>query len=159
MKLDPRHLIAGLAIVAAGVYYMSTRTPLGIRNNNPGNIRRTTDQWQGMDLSYYGDFVRFESPEYGYRAMAKLLRNYHARGLVTIQQIINTWAPSSENDTSSYIEHVASFLQTSPAEELNLDDPIVLGDLIEVIARHENGSAAWEANHNRQMIEQGIALA
>ena len=51
---------------------MATR---GIRNNNPGNIRVSKDQWEGM-TGDDGAFVIFDSPESGVRALAKNLQSY-----------------------------------------------------------------------------------
>lgn len=135
------------------------RKPIGIRNNNPGNIRITNDAWQGLADKQSGEYFTFISAKYGYRAMAKILMNYQRRGVNTIQEIINTWAPTSENDTHSYIEHVATLLQTSPAQELDvINDHTILVQLMEAIAKHENGTLAWQTYHNRQMIYDGINL-
>lgn len=157
--MNKYYFIGGTASLILISGYLVMRKPIGIRNNNPGNIRITNDAWVGLSANQNGEYFTFLKPEYGYRAMAKILQNYHRRGVNTIQTIINTWAPSSENDTSSYINHVAEFLTTSPAEELDLiNDPVVLADLMEVIARHENGSKAWEKYHNKDMIFNGIYL-
>ena len=53
--------------------------PRGIRNNNPGNIRWSNDQWKGLipkDQASDKAFCVFRSPEYGIRAMARILRKY-----------------------------------------------------------------------------------
>ncbi|SFO05754.1 hypothetical protein [Xenorhabdus japonica] len=54
----------------------------GIRNHNPGNIdHNSANKWQGQIGIETGvknpRFCRFESPEYGIRALMKLLTNYH----------------------------------------------------------------------------------
>jgi len=42
--------------------------PRGIRNNNPLNIRRGKDQWQGLRAQQTDtSFCQFESLEYGWR--------------------------------------------------------------------------------------------
>lgn len=49
--------------------------PRGIRNKNPGNIKRNNTQWQGMQLIQNDpEFVQFKHPKYGFRAMARILR-------------------------------------------------------------------------------------
>lgn len=57
----------------------------GIRNNNPGNIDyNPANKWQGqlpMDKVIEPRFCRFESPEYGIRALMKLLSTYHKKDL------------------------------------------------------------------------------
>ncbi|OTA21061.1 structural protein [Xenorhabdus beddingii] len=60
----------------------------GIRNNNPGNIdHNPKNKWQGQlrhDPKIEKRFCRFESPEYGIRALMKLLSNYHKNGYQTV---------------------------------------------------------------------------
>ena len=88
-----------------------TTVPRGIRLNNPGNIKHG-DDWQGMSAEQADpDFITFISPVWGIRAMARTLTTYSTSyGLNTVEGIIGRWAPESENDTASYIAHVASAL-------------------------------------------------
>ena len=86
--------------------------PRGIRNNNPLNIRRSTDQWQGARKEQTDQsFVQFETMAYGYRAAWKTLQSYYrhfcSQGKeFTVRNIISRWAPPSENATESYIRTV-----------------------------------------------------
>ena len=60
--------------------------PRGIRNNNPLNIRRGKDQWQGLRAQQTdASFCQFESLEYGWRAAFYLLTRtyYHKYRLVS----------------------------------------------------------------------------
>ena len=62
--------------------------PRNVRNNNPGNIKVSKDEWQGSKGND-GTFVTFDSPEMGARAMAKVLNNYQTKyGLKTIKDIM-----------------------------------------------------------------------
>ena len=55
-------------------------TSRGIRNNNPLNIRRSTDRWEGaMEEQTDKSFVQFKSMAYGYRAAWKILQSYYNR--------------------------------------------------------------------------------
>lgn len=76
----------------------------GERNNNPGNIRHGS-KWQGLSIEQTDkDFCQFISPEYGIRAIYKILQTYQKKyGLNTIKKIINRYAPPNENNTDSYI--------------------------------------------------------
>lgn len=69
-------------------------TPRGIRNNNPGNIRWGSD-WKGLKKDgkqQDPSFCIFKTPEYGIRALAKLLRNYkQLYGLNTPRKIISRY--------------------------------------------------------------------
>ena len=43
--------------------------PRGLRNNNPGNIRKNSDVFQGEKTSSDREFKQFKSMAYGYRAL------------------------------------------------------------------------------------------
>ena len=87
---------------------------IGERNNNPLNIRKVPGQrWKGEILPSLqggdggGSFVRFSSMEYGIRAAFCILNTYRRKyKAVCVEDIINRWAPPSENDTRKYIETV-----------------------------------------------------
>lgn len=92
----------------------------GVRNCNPANIRKGA-QWRGM-LSIQNDssFVRFKSMHYGVRALIKVLHTYVVKHhLFTIREIINRFAPPSENDTDIYIGVVCASVG------LNADEPLL----------------------------------
>ena len=127
----------------------------GIRNNNPGNIRHSNSQWQGLSTEQTdASFVQFDSPVYGIRALAKLLKNYQSRyGLYTVRELINRWAPPSENITSAYVEHVARVAGVDPDEQININDKMV--PVVTAIIKHENGGNPYSAN----TISEGIGLA
>ena len=85
----------------------------GLRNNNPLNIRKVPGQhWRGELPSPEGRagdrlFVQFESLEWGIRAAFCILNTYRRKyKAVCIEDIINRWAPPSENATSEYIRTV-----------------------------------------------------
>jgi len=131
--------------------------PRGIRNNNPGNIRRTVDQWQGMSaVQTDSEFVQFVEPEYGFRAIARILRSYERRGLITVRDIISVYAPASENKTESYIHFVAQRLNVSPDAALNLERDLL--QLIKAITIFENGPL-YASIYDDNTIEQGAFLA
>ena len=98
--------------------------PRGIRNNNPLNIRRSKDKWQGQVLpqrgSGEGAFCQFYTMEYGWRAAFVILcRTYYGKyGLKTIRDIVSRWAPAKENNTEAYIRHVSDYTGISPNKVL-----------------------------------------
>lgn len=128
--------------------------PRGIRNNNPGNIRHAAGTaWQGASSDQTDPaFVQFTAPEWGIRAMAKILARYASRGIVTISSIVSTWAPVSENDTASYIENVAKFVGI-PANKPVAPNELPL--LIAAMIKHENGTQPYSID----LIKRGISLA
>ena len=81
----------------------------GLRNCNPLNIRRVAGtRWKGQRAEHTDrSFVQFESLEYGIRAAFCILETYRRKyKAVCIEDIINRWAPPSENDTRKYVETV-----------------------------------------------------
>jgi len=129
-----------ILVISGGGYVVYTQTR-GLRNNNPGNIRKTTDKWKGLSAKQTDDeFFQFDSSVWGIRAMAKLLQNYQKRyGLDSVEQIINRWAPPIENDTSSYVKSVAQNVGVTPSQTLDLNNVDALSRLVKAVIRHENG--------------------
>ena len=128
----------------------------GIRNNNPGNIRHG-EKWEGLsDKQTDSSFCVFKTPEYGIRAMAKILLNYQKKyGLKTIKQIISRWAPPNENNTQSYIKSVSAAVGVLPDDEISLNNKNIMMSLIKAIIKHENG----EQPYSEEQILNGINLA
>lgn len=81
----------------------------GIRNCNPANLRKGC-KWVGLSKRQDdAEFCVFDSMHYGVRALIKTLRTYVlVHGLTTIPEILNRFAPPSENDTAAYIKYVES---------------------------------------------------
>ena len=118
--------------------------PRGIRNHNPGNIRRSNDPWQGLAPEQTDpDFFQFTAPEWGYRALMKTLQTYRRKhGLRTIAEMISRWAPANENDTAAYIRSVCQEMQVNPAYVPDVDDRETMCALAAAISKHENGVPA-----------------
>lgn len=134
------------------VLTISTSGTRGIRNNNPGNIRKSSDKWQGL-ASVQDDpsFFKFTEPKWGVRAMAKILENYQKKhGLNTVAGIISRWAPGHENPTDKYVEYVASSVGV-PA-----DAAIVVREhlprLVSAIIRFENGKNPYLGDDISQWV-------
>lgn len=128
--------------------------PRGVRNNNPGNIRKNSTVWMGMSATQTDpSFVQFVAPEYGIRAIAKIMKSYRALGLNTIREVIRRWAPPSENNTDSYVSAVCAECSVKPDETVDLDTVMPL--LVKAIIYHENGCCPY----TDQQINSGIALA
>lgn len=113
--------------------------PLGIRNNNPGNLR----SWPGAGSS--GGFAQFGSADDGISAMAQNLLTYFRKyGLDTISSIIKRWAPSNENNTGAYVGAVSKMMGLSADQKLNLNDPAILASLMTAITTQENGKNPYD---------------
>ena len=131
------------------------KTPRGIRNCNPGNIRITKDKWQGLrSVQTDKEFFQFEAMKWGYRALIRTLQNYRRRhGCMTIADFIRRWAPSSENDTLAYIKAVCNQLGVPSVYVPDVDDRDTMCAFAAAISRHENGVEA-----DRKEVEDGWDL-
>ena len=134
--------------------------PRGIRNNNPLNIRRNKEQWQGLRAQQTdASFCQFETTEYGWRAAFCLLTRtyYHKYRLYTIRGIVRRWAPANENDTETYIAHVSRLTGIGPDEPLGipLENAARWMMLALAMAIHENGTS----NLDHFAMLKGYAMA
>lgn len=114
--------------------------PRGIRNNNPGNLESGDFQGaKGKD----GNYLKFDTPENGLRAMMLNLKNQQdLHGLNTVQDIIGKYAPPEDNnDTNAYIMDVSHRLNVQPDQKLDMHDPEILAKFGDAIVRHENKGA------------------
>ena len=117
--------------------------PRGLRNNNPGNIRRNSDVFQGeVNPSRDKEFKQFKSMAHGYRAVFKILSNYYNKyRLTTIRKMISRWAPENENNTSAYVSLVCSYSGIGPDDPLSFDREQMIR-IVAGMSRVENGREA-----------------
>ena len=95
-------------------------------------------------------FEVFAHPTYGIRAIAKLFKNYQKKyGLYTIADLVDRYAPSYENDTTSYADNVASIVGIDKGAYIDLSDTINMDLMLRAIIYHENGIQpyTWEIEH------------
>ncbi|NBM12304.1 MULTISPECIES: structural protein [Proteus] len=116
------------------------RPARGERNNNPGNIRHGS-KWQGLSAQQTDkDFCQFVSPEYGIRAIYKLLQTYQNKyELNTVESIIDRYAPPNENNTVGYINRAAKDIGVSVNEPINVSSKPVAIALATAIVGVELG--------------------
>lgn len=112
----------------------------GIRNNNPLNIRISTNKWEGkITPNTDGSFEQFKTPEDGIRAGAKLLLVYNAHyKLSTVHGLINRFAPGNENDTRAYALEVAKDIGVTLNQTIDVDDYKTMSALIKAMIDYEN---------------------
>ena len=117
--------------------------PRGLRNNNPGNIRRNSDVFQGEKTSSDKEFKQFKSMAYGYRAIFKILSNYYRNyKLDTIRKMIGRWAPENENDTDAYIKAVSDYAGIPTDDSINVNDREQMIRIVAGMSKVENGREA-----------------
>lgn len=108
--------------------------------NNPGNIRNTGIQWQGADLDNSGDFVKFDTPEDGLRAMMLNLQNQQKlHGATNLNDIVSRYAPPSENDTDGYIKFVSDKTGIDPAQPIDMTDKDTALAVTKAMVHREQG--------------------
>lgn len=116
----------------------------GVRNNNIGNIMKSTDQWQGL-VGYDDDgYAIFDSPESGIRAKSRVLMTYGRNGYNTLPKIFERYAPKGHgnNDPAAYAQFVANETGLDINDVLDLQDEGTLMKLVQAIAVQENGRDA-----------------
>jgi len=133
--------------------------PRGIRNNNPGNIDfNKLNNWRGQVGIETGvenpRFAKFDMPENGIRAIAKLLITYHNKGFRSVKAMINRWAPPVENDTGAYSQAVARKMEIDENQTLTIS-AYMLTIMVTAIIQHENGYQPYDA----ETIRRGVVSA
>ena len=123
----------------------------GLRNNNPGNIRRSRVRYKGeVRPSRDPDFKEFSTMAYGYRAVFVLLDTYRSRyGLTTIRQMLNRYAPPTENFTEGYVRFVADYSGVMPDEVVDTRSERDMIPIVAAMSKIENGVAANIADVER----------
>jgi len=72
-------------------------------------------------------FQKYDTPEAGIKAIDDQLRIYGQKhGIHTLRGVIERWAPSSENDTESYIKEVSQRTGIKPDEDIDIaNNPVI----------------------------------
>ncbi|BDC37925.1 hypothetical protein [Paraburkholderia terrae] len=121
--------------------------PVGIRNNNPGNIRNAD-----------GTFRQYADMATGQQAAYDNLSAYATKhGINTVAGAITRWAPPNENDTQAYIADVARRTGLDPNQKIDLTNPQVQRLVGGAIFAHENG--AYPAPQAQQATQGAPQLA
>jgi len=130
--------------------------PRGIRNHNPGNLRRGP-QWLGLAPEQSDPaFARFTAAEWGIRAMVVLLLNYRRkRGIDTIRELVARYAPASENNCRAYEDALCLALGVRRTDAVDWSDPLTMRTLVAAIVKHENGRQPYSA----QVLDEGLRRA
>lgn len=144
IQLDPKgYLTRNASARNPEVLKADPNAPVGIRNNNPGNLRTT--QFTGNIGQDKNGYAIFDTPEAGIRATAKnLIAQQDKHGLYTLNEIIEKWAPASDNNNpQAYAATVAKAVGVKPDERINLKDPETLQRTMAAMFRVENGDQPY----------------
>ena len=134
----------------------SANKSIGVRLNNPGTIEWGSP-WQGLvprEQSMYfrsGNkqqrrFAQFKDPVSGIRAIAVTLITYQDKRrakdgskIDSAREIVERWAPATENNVTAYAHTLAVALGKAPDDEsVDMHDYAQLKAIVQAIIRHEN---------------------
>ena len=107
-------------------------------------------------------FCEFKDAASGIRAIARTLITYFDKrkardgsAIDTVAEVVARWAPSFENNTSAYANHVAKLMSVDPDQILDIKSYDVMYGLVTGIIAHENAGYAYPA----EVVEEGLRRA
>ncbi len=125
---------------------ISEDSPLSIRNNNPGNLRLAG---QAGATEGEGGFAEFATPQAGLAALQKqVVLDTQTRDL-NLFKFLNKYAPSSENDTSQYIDFVSQQTGIKADDKVPQDK---VDDVVKAIVQMEGGQVALDYFFSRPQV-------
>jgi hypothetical protein len=87
--------------------------PLGLRNNNPGNLRPYDGELYAGTKNIIDNFLVFDTPDNGLRGLARDIKTkVNKNNLTTVGSVTQVYAPSSENDPDNYTNLVVDNLNS-----------------------------------------------
>jgi len=119
--------------------------PIGIRNNNPGNLAKTKHPYPGVTtrtpIGRGPSFLAFVDMAHGMLAAISLIVNYVDGGLNTITKISARYLEKGTTATARalWIAQVARYAELKPNQLLNPDNPAMLRQLVLAIVMKETG--------------------
>ncbi len=117
----------------------------------PGNIFKQFPTWETGAAAFVVHFRRYIT---GQIKNPKLFGN---ENLNTIHKIIHTWAPSFENDTEGYIQHVVSKSGVNRNQIIAADDKATIFKVTKAMSLMESNQAA--AYYTQAVFNEAWQLA
>lgn len=134
--------------------------PRGARNNNPGNLNFAGQAGASLESGPGARFAQFGTMSEGVAALDLQLQRYMGRGIDSIRKIVNTYAPSSDdNDVQAYMAALAKQTHHGADDKLSSND---IPDLIRGIVKQE-GNAGFVTEDDyvkgiRMAAQMGIGV-
>lgn len=119
--------------------------PRNWRNNNPGNIEYGNFAIQNGAIGTDGRFAIFPDYATGRRAKENLLFNSRGYRDLSLEDAIDRYAPPTENDTSAYVNSVASAIGVDPTTPLASLDATQRAAMLDAMQRVEGWSVGSQS--------------
>lgn len=123
----------------------------GIRNNNPGNIRKDGSVWRGEVAGPDKSFKTFETMAWGIRAIYHLLNNYRLLyGCDTIEKMIRAVGASRRRERYGELHfHGVEPFRVPRTSRLTTTDRSVMEPIVRAMLRVETGMDVSAADYNQ----------
>lgn len=133
-------LLSNLVTAAEGATGL---LPVGIRNNNPGNLKyNPANAWTGQTGQDSNGFAVFSDPVYGLRAAFRVLQSYSAQmpsyGTFDIISISANWTMT---DRTSWAANVSSVAGIAQETKLDVNNQAQMTAVMNGIVVAENGQS------------------
>ena len=134
--------------------------PLGMRNNNPGNIKFSpNNNWGGQlgasEGTDQGDQqVVFDTPQNGMAAAYQLALKKYMQGAHTLNELIagkKGWTPGNRQAAMN----IAASMGIGADDDINMHDPAMAARFLRGLVTQEHGSAS--SAYSDQMIHDAVA--
>lgn len=136
---------------------MSTRP---IRNNNPGDLEYGPFAQKTGATGSDGRFAIYPDMATGCYALARLLLAYQdEHGIQTVRQIVNRFAPGTENNTAAYISFFDGVLGCGPDDRFDFRSADFLYWAVTAIGEEEAGHDEFTHNVTDADINGGVSRA
>lgn len=130
------------------------KPPIGIRNNNPLNIKwSANNNWRGQKGCNEG-FVVFTEQKYCFRAARRIISKYISRGVDTMMEIIAVWSPDGEKIVNNYVNYVSSHSHIPKNKILSANDHDMI-IMLYWMAKFECGGYPIDI----EVVERGYMMA
>jgi hypothetical protein len=153
--------VLAVFLLVGSLNTMPANAPLGIRNNNPGNLRPTSNPWQGETTVAGAPYCSFDSAADGLRAASMNLYSYGANdGVNTVTGVANRWAPSGDNNNpTDYANTLSSVSGFGLTDTIDLTDPATNQAVLTGIVQAENGLNNGNPWYSSGTIASAVAVA
>ena len=131
------------------------RTPLGLRLNNPGNLRAGAGQ---IGTSPEG-YAIFPTQEAGLSAMVRQIQLYENRDNIrTTNAIVNRYAPDGDgNNVPAYVADVSKRTGLAADQPIDPSDKQTMAALVTAMIQHEQGKQPFSPEQIQAVVDQRMA--